>query len=220
MPEAYLEVLRLCPLFRDVPDTLLLELAERARVIELPRGQRLFSAGDAAESLYVIERSWLRVFKPSPDGSRELTVHLEGPRQALGSIAVFLEHSDYAAECAALEDARVLEIPASDVRHLINQPVFARAVIAHLARRHARLTERLEHLFFVELDERLPAFLLERVSDDGYALPTNSELASILGTVPELVSRKLGEFYRLGLIRLEKRRVWLVDTRLLEKMIR
>jgi CRP/FNR family transcriptional regulator len=81
-----------------------------------------------------------------------------------------------------------------DERHLIKQPVFARAVIAHLARRHARLTERLEHLFFVELDERLAAFLLERVSDDGYAPPTNSELASILGTVPELVSRTLGEF--------------------------
>jgi CRP/FNR family transcriptional regulator, dissimilatory nitrate respiration regulator len=51
---------------------------------------------------------------------------------------------------------------------------------------------------------------LEHQHENGF-LPSNSELASLLGTVPELISRKLGEFYRQGWIRLERRRVWIVQ---------
>ena len=68
----------------------------------------------------------------------------------------------------------------------------------------------MESLVFSELGERLAAYLLEHAAAP-WPLPTNSELAALLGTVPELVSRKLGEFYRLGVIRLERRVVQVVD---------
>jgi CRP/FNR family transcriptional regulator, dissimilatory nitrate respiration regulator len=93
------------------------------------------------------------------------------------------------------------------------------SAIRFLARRQLGLTRRLEQLFFTELGSRLGAYLLEYASNDGFALPTNSELASLIGTVPELVSRKLGEFYRLGWIRLERRRVWVVDSRALRDLV-
>jgi len=58
--------------------------------------------------------------------------------------------------------------------------------------------------------ERLAEYLLETLATEGqgFLLPTNSELAALLGTVPEAVSRNLGELYRQGLIRLQGRRVY------------
>jgi CRP/FNR family transcriptional regulator len=61
--------------------------------------------------------------------------------------------------------------------------------------------------------------LLENENSDGWLLPPNSLLAAELGTVPELVSRKLGEFYRLGLIQIVKRRVWIVDLQALKNLL-
>ena len=60
--------------------------------------------------------------------------------------------------------------------------------------------------------------LLEHAATEPHALPTNSELAALLGTVPELISRKLGEFYRLGLIELERRQVRVLDRAELERL--
>lgn len=44
-------------------------------------------------------------------------------------------------------------------------------------------------------------------------------IAALLGTVPELVSRKLGHLYRHKLIRLEGRRVWIPDPGALASLI-
>ena len=61
--------------------------------------------------------------------------------------------------------------------------------------------------------------LITNVDQHGWLLPRNTLLAAELGTVPELVSRKLGEFYRMGYIRLEKRRVWIADRSALQAML-
>ncbi len=70
--------------------------------------------------------------------------------------------------------------------------------------------------------ERLCEFLLERLREEGqgFRLPTNPELAALLGTVPEAVSRNLGELYRRGLIRLSGRRVEVPDPGALEGLIK
>jgi CRP/FNR family transcriptional regulator len=70
--------------------------------------------------------------------------------------------------------------------------------------------------------EGLAEFLLERLEAEGqgFRLPTNPELGALLGTVPEAVSRNLGELYRRGLIRLLGRRVEVPDPGALESLVK
>jgi CRP/FNR family transcriptional regulator len=182
-------------------------LAHGAAWREVPRGTVLFDEGAPATSLYAVERGWFKVIKLSPRGDREVTLHVDGPRQVLGGSSAFLEGADTPASAVALEDASVLCLPAELVRHVaFHSPALAQGVITYFARRQRDLIARLETLLFSEVDERLAAHLLARTRRrDVYRLPTNSELASLLGTVPELVSRKLGEFYRQGFIDLHRR---------------
>ncbi len=120
----------------------------------------------------------------------------------------------------ALEYEVLICIPLEMIDVLLNRsPTFSKAVIGFLANRHASLILRTQNLFFTELNQRLASYLITHFSSDGFLLPSNSELASQLGTVPELVSRKLGEFYRQGFIRLEKRRVWLENLEKLKMLL-
>jgi CRP-like cAMP-binding protein len=98
-------------------------------------------------------------------------------------------------------------------------PALAEAVLTHFARRHADLLARMEDLLFSDLNAWLAAHLLDQTPPgDCYALPTNSDLAALLGTVPELVSRKLGEFYRQNYIGMHRRSVWILDEWALRRL--
>jgi CRP/FNR family transcriptional regulator, dissimilatory nitrate respiration regulator len=219
MLESALSLLRLSVLTRDAPDSVLQELAASSRFLETQAGQVLFLEHDPAETIFVLESGYAKLFKFSLIHARELTVGVFGSRDALGSLAVLLSPSHHQASCSMLEAGRVLCISSDSFRNsLVRSPEFSRSVLAHVAQRQSVLLERFGTLFFTAIGERLAAYLLEHQSDDGFLLPSNSELASLLGTVPELVSRKLGEFYRQGWIRLERRRVWIVQPELLENL--
>jgi len=152
-----------------------------------------------------------------------VVLHVEGPGRVLAEVALFLERPTYPASAEALEESEVLALPKERFFQLLEErPQLARSLIRYLARRQERLLHLLDRLVFHEVRERLCEFLLERLAEEGqgFRLPTNPELAALLGTVPEAVSRNLGELYRRGLIRLAGRRVEVPDPGALEGLIK
>ena len=189
-----------------------LELARAGHFRRFGRGQVVFSQGEPASNLYLVDSGLLRVSRLSASG-RELTLGLSGPRQLVAGVGAFAEGAALSAGCTALEDSAVLVLPAREVRQIVcRSPLLAQAVLTYFARRHADLLSQMETLLFSDLNARLAALLLDQTPPGGcYALPTNTELAARLGTVPERVSRKLGEFYRQKFISLQKRSVQILD---------
>jgi len=178
----------------------------------LRRGDLLFLEGDPVTHLFVVERGWVKVFKSHPEGRRQLVLHLEGPGSPLAEVAVFLEQARYPASAEAVAPAEVIALPKDVFLALMDDtPALARAVIRYLARRQRRLIGLLTQVAFQDVFERLVGYLLKRLEREGqgFVLPTNTELAAMLGTVPELVSRKLWQLYREGMIRLDDRRVYI-----------
>jgi CRP/FNR family transcriptional regulator, dissimilatory nitrate respiration regulator len=219
MLESALSLLRLSALTRDAPESVLQDLAASSRFLDVQAGQVLFLEHDLAEATFVLESGYAKLFKFSPAHARELTVGVFASPEALGSLAVLLNPSRHQASCSMLEAGRVLCVSSNSFRDaLVCSPEFSRAVLAHVAQRQSVLLERFGTLFFTAIGERLAAYLLKHQHEAGFLLPSNSELASLLGTVPELISRKLGEFYRQGWIRLERRRVWIVKPESLENL--
>jgi CRP/FNR family transcriptional regulator, dissimilatory nitrate respiration regulator len=218
--EDQLQLVQNTVIFRDGLESDLLELVRQSQTKTFQTGQTVYLEGDAATSIFVVSSGYFKTFSSSPDGTRELTLSVEGSRQILGLVAAFLEPRVHAASCVTLEAGVLVCIP-QDVFNLAleRSPQLARASLRFLANRHSKLIRRTEQLFFSELNQRLAVYLLEHASSEGFQLPTNSELASQLGTVPELVSRKLGEFYRQGFIKLEKRRVWTENPEALKMLL-
>lgn len=215
------EVLAHSPLFQEMEQEDLQTLARQAQVRTLSKGETLFLQGDPVESLHLVVRGLIKVYRPDPKGLRQVVLHLEGPYRLVAAVAVFLEKPRYPASAEALEDSTLLAIPREAFFHLVDtRPPVARAMIRFLAKRQGQLVHLLDRLVFHEVGARLAEYLLGRAEQEGqgFRLPTNPELAAILGTVPEPVSRKLGQFFREGLIQMKDRRVWITDTAVLRQV--
>ncbi|SDE92678.1 CRP/FNR family transcriptional regulator, anaerobic regulatory protein [Thermus arciformis] len=210
-------------LFRELPSEDAEALEREARALRLRKGELLFLEGEPVRALFVVRRGLIKVYKLDPEGRKQVVLHVEGPGKVLAEVALFLDRPTYPASAEALEESEVLAIPKDRFFQLLEErPPLARALIRYLARRQGQLLHLLDRLVFHEVRERLCEFLLERLREEGqgFRLPTNPELAALLGTVPEAVSRNLGELYRRGLIRLAGRRVEVPDPGALEGLIK
>jgi CRP/FNR family transcriptional regulator, dissimilatory nitrate respiration regulator len=206
-------LLRLSAAFQVAREQDLTELAAAAVFVSYAQGQPVFRQGEPASCLYVVVSGLLRVSRLLPSG-RELTLYLSGPRQLVAGVSAFVPEARFSAGCLAQQGGEVLVLPADTVRQLTyHSPALAQAVLTYVARRHAELLEQMEMLLFSDLNARLAGWLLGQAPGSAaILLPTNSELAAQLNTVPELVSRKLGEFYRLGHIGLQRREVRILNA--------
>ncbi|MBF6593451.1 MAG: Crp/Fnr family transcriptional regulator [Thermaceae bacterium] len=216
-----IEVLQRSPLFEELGQADLEALALQARPHTLGKGQTLFLQGDLVQCLYVVASGLVKVYRPDSKGLRQVVLHLEEPYKLVAAVAIFLEKPRYPASAEALEDSLVLAIPKDAFYHLVDtRPPVARALIRYLAKRQGQLVHLLDRLVFHEVGARLAEYLLQRsaIEGGGFRLPTNPELAAILGTVPEPVSRKLGQFFRQGLIEMKERRVWVVEAEALQQI--
>jgi len=202
--------LKRVPYLAEASPAGLARLADRCLCRQLDRGQLLFLEGEPVTHFFVVERGWIRVYKSGPRGQKQLVLHMEGPGSSVAEVAVFLEEERYPASAEAVEPSEVIAVSREALFELMEaEPAVARAVARYLAARQRELLRLVSKLTFQDVLERLVFYLVERLEADGqgFELPTNAELAGILGTVPEIVSRKLWQLYREGLIELDGRRV-------------
>jgi CRP/FNR family transcriptional regulator len=208
------------PLLRELPTADLLWLADVAQRVDLSSETLLLSQGEPANHVYVVIRGLFRVFKQDVYGNRTLVLQFAGAGELLAEMIVFGREERYPVSVEAVQDSQVLRITRADfeVRSEVS-PQLSRVLTGYLARRQLELLSLLERLVFLPVTARLAIHLLRLQADQGTAflLPTNGQLAEQLGTVPEVVSRRLGQLYRSGCIQLDRRRVIALDLpRLLE----
>ncbi|MFB9992780.1 Crp/Fnr family transcriptional regulator [Deinococcus oregonensis] len=159
-------LLRLTPLFAQAPAAALTPLVALAYVQDAAAGTVLARQGDAADCLFVVASGTVHASSLAA-GGRELTLFVAGARQVAGGSEVFLDSgrgnaARHAATLTALTPARVLSLPASQVRQTVfASPDLSRALVTHLARREAELTARMQRLVLTELGARLAAYLLQ-----------------------------------------------------------
>jgi CRP/FNR family transcriptional regulator len=175
----------------------LARLAVRRR---LPAGTPVFAEGDPADGFYVVLEGRVRIFKMGPDG-REQILHIWGAGEPFGEAAA-LEGFPYPAHAEAMDDAAVLFIPRSGLFEEVRcNPDFALALLTLLSRRLRRFAGLIESLSLKEVPGRLAAYLLvlsdRRRGADLLNLDiTKAQLAAVLGTIPETLSRILGRMAR------------------------
>ncbi|THF85143.1 Crp/Fnr family transcriptional regulator [Deinococcus sp. KSM4-11] len=199
--------------------TMLGDLARNAHFRSYGRNETVFAAGDPADTLHIVALGSVRLYRTGRNGTRELTLSVEGSRQVIEPTALLGASVNHVVHAQALgQRTDLLILPGEIVRHaVLHTPTLGAAVMTVLARREADTGHHLDSLAFSGVGSRLAAYLL-RHARTPHALPTNSELAALLGTVPEIVSRKLGDYYRLGWIDLARRTVTVTNDRELRQL--
>lgn len=212
------------PLFRGLPRQRLEELAIEALEQVFGRGQLIFSEGDDARGFYVTIDGKVKVFKLSPEGKEQI-LHVFGTGEPFGEVAMF-SGERYPANAQAMEESRVLFFPRESLLELIGRdPTVAFKMLGVLAERLRKFTALVEDLSLKEVPGRLAAYLVQlrpniggRPGELRLEMP-KAQLASLLGTIPETLSRILARMAREGLIQLNGTRgIRILDRQGLEEL--
>jgi CRP/FNR family transcriptional regulator len=180
---------------------------------------KLFSVGDAGSAVYLVLSGWIKLSRPGPSG-RDVVLELAGPGGLFGELAVLCA-LPRAADATALSAARVLTI---DSRALIaalrTQPDALLAVVRLLGERLARTTAQMEE-GQMAAEPRLARAMLRLAALDpkpvrgGLMIDlglSQSDLGEMTGLARESINKLLGAWRDHGWIRLDGRKLLLVDV--------
>src|SRR5581483_9555162 len=161
---------------------------------------------DPCPGLYLVESGRVKVFRTSTDG-REQVLMIVGPGGAFNDVPVF-DGGPNAAAAAALERCSVYLIPSEHVLGALKaHPDAALAVAREFAGQLRALASLVEDLSFRHVTSRVAKLLLEYAEQPGKpsvpARLTQQEIASMVGSVREVVGRSLAALEREGAIRLD-----------------
>jgi CRP-like cAMP-binding protein len=185
------------------------------------KGETIFSEGDAGNGFYVVADGQVKIFKLSLDGKEQI-LHIINTGEPFGEVAVFAGRS-FPAYAQALCDSRLLFFPRQAFVELISQnPALAMNMLAVLSMRLRQFTVQVENLSLKEVPGRLASYLLLLSREQGNAsagleLPiSKGQLASLLGTIPETLSRIFAKMNAIGLIEVQGRTIRILDLEGLE----
>jgi CRP/FNR family transcriptional regulator len=210
------------PLFEDLPKEQQEDLAMIVADQVYKRGQTIFTEGDDATGFYVGITGRVKIFKLSFEGKEQI-LHIFGPGEPFGEVPVFTGQH-FPANAEAMEDGRIFFFPRESFIELIKKnPSIALNMLAVLSLRLRRFTHLIDDLSLKEVPGRLSAYLLylseqKKGTSDLELTITKSQLASLLGTIPETLSRIFGKMSKQGLIELDGPRIRILDRQGLEDL--
>ncbi len=221
-------ILSQVPIFTGLTEPEMQFLVQRSVARPYAAGELVFSEGEPCTGLYVVAKGRIRIFKVSPAG-REQVLSLDGPGSSVAELPVF-DGGNYPASVSAVADSVLIFVSKKDFQALVLQhPEVALKVLKVVGGRLRRLVGLIEELSFTTVRHRLASHLLHLAKSSGEKTPegirfelqgSQQDLAAVVGTVRELVSRNLGRLQDEGLIRMDGRTVLVTDINALDAVIR
>ena len=189
-------------LFDDLPSAVCARISNRAATVEFKCGRHIFYHGDVAERCYFVLSGSIKAYRNTA-GGEEVILDLFVPTDPIFATAAYL-NSSYPASTQALEDSRLISLPAEAVRaETHHNRILVRNLLASVENYENHLLDEIEQLKICSATQRVVAFLLHLTpARHGPAivyLPYDKHLISrYVGIQPESLSRIFGKLRQLG----------------------
>jgi CRP-like cAMP-binding protein len=200
------------------------EARQRVIAAAVPRtyrkGQLLFVENDPSDSLIVLKRGAIAVFRTSPTGERAVLAVIRPPH-FFGEVSL-LDGGTRSTSAEAIEDTRALALSRGAFIELVHSnPAILDAVMQSLGGLIRRLTEQHADHIFLDLPGRVAKVLIRLAGDAPSAMVTidlnQSQLAAMAGGSRQSVNQAIGSFATRGWLRTEGRRIVLTDLAALRR---
>ncbi len=193
------------PIFQ--PAAFLAQTGLGRTILDLKKGQTIFSQGDAANAVFYVQKGRIRLTVISKRG-KEATISLIGSGNFLGEECIAAVQPQRMVTATALTPACVLRIERKEmVRVLHEEQSFSEVFVSYLLSRNSRIQEDLVDHLFNSSEKRLARslLLLAQFGKEGTpetVIPKISQetLAEMIGTTRSRVSFFMNRFRKLGFI--------------------
>ncbi|HSR21839.1 MAG TPA: Crp/Fnr family transcriptional regulator [Anaerolineales bacterium] len=200
------------PLLRSEDAGLVREFRQTAFHARIPAGRDVFVEGDRVDSIALLIRGVVRVYKMGETG-RQITLYRFGDGQSCILTAnAILSQKTFPAVATVEREAEAAMVPAQAFRDWVRRhEAWREYVFDLLSARLASVMETVDEVVFRRMDARVAAFLAERADAINPIPVTHQEIAAELGSSREVVSRLLEDLAERGLVRISRGQVDVLD---------
>ena len=203
-------------------------IREYGTVVHYSKGQIIFSAGDTADRIYLIEKGFVKIYRITPDGRRVTVGSMRTLGQLMG-LAETLYHGERTCFAGAINDSTLIVVRKSCFeRLLVRHPLMAIKVATTLGVRMREAEAIIHEMVCWQVPGRLAMLLLKMSERAGVETEigtkitlrlTHEEIACMIGTSRQTVTSLLNMFKQENSISIEEREMYILNTEKLNKWI-
>jgi len=215
--------LRKIPLLAHLTEEEMLKIKAELRIKQFSRRDIVLQKGGVGDSLLFLLSGQLQVIDVTEDG-RAIGLRMLVPGDFFGEIAVINE-STRSASVVALSPVLVAFLPRASALHLFSHsPSVAKQMLRHLAEKIQRDSEFRALLSIHNTTKRIYTFLVHLkqntagTEDVVENLPTHQDIANMINTSRETVTRALMVLAQQGIIQKEAHRLIIRNPEALQKL--
>ncbi len=217
------DFIRRVPLFATLSDSEFKSIEHIFLVRNYQRNQVVFLEEEAGNYMYIVLSGKVKVTKSTANGKETiLAIHRQG--DFFGEMAL-LDGKTSPATVSAMEDCRIVSITSGDFhRFLMTNDKVVQQIIQVLCSRLRHVWGQIQSLNYSTADARIRGGILQLSRKHGVADArgiiidlkiTHQELAEMVGTSRETVTRTLARLQKKGIITMDQRRIILLSPRAL-----
>lgn len=203
-------------------------IREYGTVVHYPKGHIVFSDGDTADRIYLIEEGYVKIYRLTMDGRKVTVGSMRSPGQLMG-LAETLYHGERTCFAGAISDSKLVVVRKANFEELLVQhPLIALKVATTLGVRMREAEAIIQEMVCWQVPGRLAMLLLKMSERTGIEAETgikitlrltHEEIACMIGTSRQTVTSLLNMFKQEGSIAIEEREMYIIDTEKLKKWI-
>ena len=203
------------PIFHD------LTLEEKESIMDasvhkrFKKGEMIFTPGDSFDNLFVVNKGIVKINKISAMGKEQILRILE-PGDFMGELSLFSK-TIINNNAETLENSEICIINGGTIKELLlKKPEIAIKFLQSYTKRIEESEELIEQIGLRDVEQRIANYLLLEIEKNAIedknneyeiTLPVSKkDLAALIGTSQETLSRKLSLFQDNGLIKLKGQR--------------
>ncbi|MCL5129286.1 response regulator [Algibacter sp. L4_22] len=195
-------------------------LSEDREVETFNKKDFIFMEGDAANTLYFIQKGTIKTYKTTESG-KCLVTGMFGPGQFVGQLSLLTNKGIYRDTATALELAEVFKIPKADFTTLLfGDKLISNKFITMISNNLIDLQEQLISMAFATVRQRLAKVLLDLFNNEILNNSTNEginisreDLANLMGTATETAIRMLTDFKDEALVIIGSHREIIIENK-------
>lgn len=225
-PEEKLRLLSMVDILEPLSREEIKELSRRIPDTHYQRGQVLYAPKERNEALFMLKKGRVRIYRVGPDG-REFTLTVVGAGTVFGEMSLTAQRLENA-YAEAMEPAVVCKMRRQDLERLVmDKPQVGLKVMSVLSERLSHAEDRMEDIALKEVPARLASFILQLVEREGVMTPdgpkiparyTHRQLATVIGSKRETVTKAFTLLQQAGVVELKRRRIHVKDIEGLKRV--
>lgn len=198
------------PLFQSLSSDQIEKIQAHIQVKEFEPGQYLYQAGDDSDTLYLLQKGLVQIYRISASGKEQYIRQLESG-DFIGESGLFSQQH-FNRYVKAEEPTTVCSIQRDVFKELLlMNPEIALALLEEFSNRLNASEQQTTWITSESTSDRLSAYLLEAYKQQqslSIEIPsTKKQLASFLGMSPESFSRSLTKLTKEGIVKQPKANV-------------